>query len=232
LVKTGLVNAAAAVGAVEIASFGPRVISAVNLGGHSALGTIRVTFDRPMAGATFKAGVVVVRGPDGERVPIVGVRPVAGSGGRGFDILLVKPQSRPGRYSLQVGPVMSALGERTAPFARYFDIHHSASRPHLVNAVNLGGPSALGTLRVSFNRPVPRSALTPADVVIVGPDGKRVPVKAVRQAVGYDGAVFDILLFGPRKERGAYTLTVRPNVSTPDAAAYRRKFNVDAPEMA
>ncbi len=107
-VTGGRLNAARAVGP----EVGPHVVR------HSPEGTmpdwhssLRLTFHEPINAASFTPADLTLAGPGGA-VPVTAVTPVAGSGGRQFDIAFPR-QSELGKYVMTVGPNLTgANGNR------------------------------------------------------------------------------------------------------------------------
>ena len=224
-IKFGLVNAAAAVGAVRTASTPPLVINAVNLGNSAtSLSTVRLTFDRAMTPSTFTSADVSLLGPDGKAIYINGVVPVSGYGNRVYDISFAN-QARAGNYSLRVGPdVKDASGNQMTPFSRIFALVSAAPPPAIVNAVSLGSASSLSTVRVSFDRAVSSSSFTTGDVSLTGPDGKAVAATGVSVAAGYSANVYDIS-FAPQTRAGSYSLRIGTGITDASGKAMASAFS-------
>jgi subtilisin family serine protease/subtilisin-like proprotein convertase family protein len=88
----------------------------------------------------------------------------------------------------------------------------SAPAPRVVRAVP-GGPRAntLSKVRVTFDRPMSASTFAPGDVRLVGPNGRVIPVRAVRAVAGTGGRAFEVS-FATQAAAGTYTMRIGPEV--------------------
>jgi subtilisin family serine protease/subtilisin-like proprotein convertase family protein len=129
----GRLNAGAALGGGQEAtpaSTPPRITAAVP-GGPSAntLSKVRVTFDRAMALSTFQKAAVHLVGPGGRVIAIAGVKVVAGSGDRTFEVTFAA-QTAAGTYTMRIGPeVMDLRWVKMAIWTGTFRINQTAPAP-------------------------------------------------------------------------------------------------------
>jgi energy-converting hydrogenase Eha subunit E len=227
------------------------IVNAVNLGNSPvSMSTLRLTFNRAIAAATFTAADVALTGPDGLPITVTSVAAAPGYAGYVFDVSFAT-QTKPGAYSLKVGPdIADPAGVTMASaFTRTFTLTGgtpSSTPPPapaptttplaIVNAVNLGNsPISMSTLRLTFNRAIAAATFTAADVTLTGPDGLPIAVTSVAAAPGYAGYVFDVS-FATQTKPGAYSLKVGPDIADPAgvtmASAFSRTFSLSTPTSA
>ena len=127
VVTGGILNAAAAVGAVAASSMPAQIISAIATGpSPNTLSSIRVTFDRGIIPSSFTPSDLTLFSPKGT-VHFTGVKVVAGTSNRTFD-LIFPVQRTPGTYTLYVGSdARDRAGNRIARYQKQFKI--TAPRP-------------------------------------------------------------------------------------------------------
>jgi subtilisin-like proprotein convertase family protein len=212
----------------------PVIVNVVNQGSATSLGpVIRISFDRAINASTFTTGNVVLTGPAGNSISVIAVTAVAGYSNQVFDIILSAAQTMPGTYTLKVGPAVSdTFGvQMAAAFTKTLAVAAPATPPAIVNAVNLGNSStSMSTIRVSFSRAMNAATFTPADVTLIGPDGKLVTISAVTAVAGYPDTVFDIKLTTTQTKGGTYTLKVGPSITdtfgVSMAAVFQKAFTL------
>jgi subtilisin family serine protease/subtilisin-like proprotein convertase family protein len=187
----------------------PQVVSAVNFGNSTtSMQQLRVTFNRSMNPATFTAQTVNLTGPDGRPIDIGWVSPIAGTDnkvfGIGFDL-----QTRGGNYTLRLtNDLQDGNGIALNPFTRTFTLTPPAvvTVPTVVSAESFGGTtSSLKQVRVTFDRAMNVNTLVAANVSMVGPGGRVIPVSWLAPVSGTNNRTFDIG-FATQTQAGNYTL--------------------------
>lgn len=189
VVTGGRVNAAAAVGVAEVASTGPRLVTATQSGpAANTMNKVRVTFDKAIALSTFTAADVRLTGPDGRAITITSVKLVAGSGDRVFDVTFAT-QSKVGTYSMKVGPeVMDLTWKKMSQWYGTFKLaagttnSQPATKTYTVTAAAKVSPNgravslltindniAIADLNVKINLTHPK--LSDLYIHLQGPDG-------------------------------------------------------------
>jgi hypothetical protein len=103
-------NPLGATAAAEFTVTGGPHVRSVSPGGDvtAPVDHARVTFDRPMAAATFTPAQVSLRGAGGEPIPVGSVAEVAGTGQTEFDVNFA-PQDAPGDYALTLSAEITDL---------------------------------------------------------------------------------------------------------------------------
>ena len=197
---------------------GPRITDHVFLQDWAGIHGLRVTFDKVIDPDSFTPDDVSVFGPNGT----VDIDSVASAGGSDFDILFEATAG--GSYTVVVGPgVTTPLGDEMDQnengvngdpddtfTATTFLTDRAGPR---VTDVSFGGTATrLTNIRVTFSERVRAATFTPADVVLRGPTGNRIPVTRVTAVIGSGGKQFDIE-FADQTAGGTYTVTVGPNIS-------------------
>ncbi len=142
----GVVNAAAAVGAVSAASTPATILSATSSGpSANTLSTIQLTFDRGISPSSFTPGDLTLLGPSG-KIPISSVTVVANTSDRTFNLSFAT-QTVAGTYTLYVGTsVQDLAGNPIAAYQTQFKITNTQTPPPPVKTSVISskgsGPSA------------------------------------------------------------------------------------------
>ena len=215
-ISGGRLDAAAAVGAGQGSTDGPHVVSAIpNATGARPVSSVRLTFSAAIDPSTFTpADVRNFTGPHGA-IRVTAVRPVAGSGGKQFDVTFLA-QSAPGNYQFEIGPDIRDLagnlldqngnsvnGENPADtFTAHFTIARGAtftdSAPArirglsaTVSTITVDQDVSIADLTVKLNINFSNDSLL--YIYLHGPDGTNVVLTSHRGGSGHDFAdtVFD-----------------------------------------
>jgi subtilisin-like proprotein convertase family protein len=179
----------------------------------NTLSSIRVTFDQGLSPATFTAADLGLLGPDKSRISFRSVAVVSGTANRVFD-LAFREQSRVGTYTLYIGQeARDLLGRKIMPYHTQFLITAphpppGQARAHIVSATS-SGPDAntLSSIRLTFDRGVSVTTLTPDDLGLFGPGKGRIAIYSVVVVSRTDDRVFDVA-FARQTAAGTYTLYV------------------------
>ena len=182
--------------------------------------SVVVTFAEPIDSQTFTRADVMIEGPAGQ-IAVASDPVYLGPGVYG---IAFAQQSAYGQYRVVVGPNIFAgalamdqdrdgvRGEQSDDqFVGSFTILDVAG-PRVVGhepAVPVNG--TLDRIRLTFNEPMRRDSMQPADVRIDGPDGP-VPV----ESIDWESDLTVGATFAPVSTAGVYSVTVGPNIT--DAA--------------
>jgi hypothetical protein len=214
---------------------GPVVVASTPSGDVvGQVSSVRVTFDRAIVAASFNTDQVdsftrtVGTTVTDLSSAITGVTPVAGSGGRQFDVTFT-PQTALGNYNLVIGPNILDLygnsmdqnfngitGEPGLPpdgdeYAAHFAIQGpkiTASTPTGISSL----PGTVNNIQVTFNEPVNPATFTPAAVDLIGPGQQRIAITGVTPVAGSGNTRFNIS-FAPLTTTGHYQLLVLPYIA-------------------
>ena len=199
---------------------GPQVIDHSWAGPHpGTLDTLRLTFNKPVAVATFAPSDVAFSGPNGT-IQVTSVSPVGGSDGTSW-VVKFPLQDRTGTFTAVVGPdVRDRSGNRmdqngngqngdptdtcVAPTSR------DRTGPRITDHAFLQSWAGVHGLRVTVDKVIDPDSFTPDDVRAFGPGGP-VDVTGIESAGGSD---FDIL-FADGTLPGTYMVVVGPDITTP-----------------
>jgi subtilisin family serine protease/subtilisin-like proprotein convertase family protein len=192
------------------------------------LDTLRLTFDKPIAVATFTPSDVVLYGPNGT-VEITSVTPVGGSDGMSW-VLKFPRQEKTGTYTAVVGPDVrdrsgnpmdqNGNGLNGDPTDTYVaSTFLDRAGPRITDHEFLQDWAGVHGLRVTFDKVIDPETFTTEDVSVSGPNGP-VDVTAVASAGGSD---YEILFEGSLA--GTYTVVVGPDIRTPLGDAMDQNAN-------
>ena len=235
-VTGGRVNAAAAVApTASISSVAPlRIVDSIISGSPtSSFNQITVRFDKAVSVGTFTPADVYLVGTDGNTIAVSSVRAVAGSGDALFTLSFAA-QTRGGYYKVRVGPeVYDTRGGKLITFnsSLYFQPKAApqtttptpapVTAPPAANALRIQDSTASGStagtynkITVQFDRAISVGTFTPADVYLVGPDGKAIAITSITGVAGSGDRRF-VLAFAAQTRGGYYKLRVGPEVSDP-----------------
>lgn len=211
-----IINAAAAVGVAQplTASSPPKVMTAVAAGPTPRILTsFRITFDRPMSFSSLTRNSVSLTLPNGQQVTATNIKDVAGSAGKSFD-LIFPLQSRTGSYQLQISNVAKDLSGLTmAEYSHTVALGDtppapSSTAPRVVMTMVAGPtPTTISSFRISFDRAMNFSTLSPMSVTLSRPTGVQVSAINVKDVAGSGGRGFD-LIFPLQSLKGTYTLRI------------------------
>ncbi|MFQ3592638.1 MAG: S8 family serine peptidase [Gemmataceae bacterium] len=187
----------------------PQVVSAVNFGNSTtSMQQIRVTFNRAMNPATLIPQNITLNGPDGQRIPISWVSPIAGTDNKTFGIGF-ETQTRGGNYTLRLtNNLQDENGLALNPFSQTFTLTPPAvvTVPAVVSAESFGGSSTLlKQIRVTFDRAMNPATFIAANISLTGPGGRVIPIRWTAAVSGTNNRTFDIG-FENQTEAGNYTL--------------------------
>jgi subtilisin-like proprotein convertase family protein len=179
----------------------------------NTLTSIRVTFDQGLSPATFTSADLGLLGPGKTRITFTSVTVVAGTADRVFD-LAFREQSRVGTYTLYIGQeARDLIGRKITPYHTQFLITGPTTpageaRAHVVSATS-SGPDAhtLSRIRLTFDRGISVTSLTPGDLNLLGPGKNRIAISSVTVVPGTDDRVFDVA-FARQSTAGTYMLYV------------------------
>jgi subtilisin-like proprotein convertase family protein len=212
----GILNAAAAVGAVSTTNAPPRIIGSSASGpATNTLSQIQLTFDRAIALSSFTVDDLELLGPGGQ-IGITGVKVVSGSGDRIF-LISFATQTAPGNYTLYVGSNATDLsGNRLTPYSTQFKLPSSTppttTPPHIVSS-SASGPATntLSQIQLTFDRAIALSSFTVADLGLLGPAGQ-IGITSVKVVSGSGDRTF-LITFATQTAPGNYTLYVGSNAT-------------------
>jgi subtilisin family serine protease/subtilisin-like proprotein convertase family protein len=182
------------------------------------LDTLRLTFNKPIAVATFTPADVALSGPNGS-IAISSVTPVSGSDGISW-LVKFPLQDTTGTYTAVVGPDVrdrsgnpmdqngnGQNGDPTDTFVASTSLDRTG--PRITDHAFLQDWAGVHGLRVTFDKVIDPESFTTDDVSVSGPNGS-VDVTAVASAGGSD---FEILFEGTMA--GTYMVVVGPQITTP-----------------
>jgi hypothetical protein len=224
---------------------GPSVISSTPAGNtFGVVNDVRVTFDEAIDPSTFTLGQVVSfthtdsSGATDLRPTLLGVTPVAGSGGRQFDISFVS-QFNLGDYALTFGPDILDLNGRPmdqnhngiageVPDDEYTAAFTIQGPMVVASSVTAGTnflPDAFSSVVVTFNEPINSTTFTTDEVHFADANGSiDLSGLTVTPVTGSNNTQFRIQ-FAPFITTGAYVMTVGPNIR--DLYGHRMDQNGD-----
>jgi hypothetical protein len=212
---------------------GLQVASAAPSGTVAApVGSLRVTFNRPIDPSTFqisRGDVVSFTRTVGTVVTnllpsLTGITPVAGSGNTQFDVTF-PTQTATGIYRMVIGQNVRDLfgnamdqdgdfvpGEPTDQFTAQFNV----LGPRIIAQTPVGtntGP--ISTLRVTFNTAIDPATFDKTKVFsFTGPTGAAIPIASVTVVAGSGNRQFD-LAFASQSAPGVYTIVIGPDIRDP-----------------
>jgi hypothetical protein len=211
---------------------GPSVVSSTPAGDtFGIVNDVRVTFDEAIDPSTFTPGQVVSfthtdsSGVTDLRPTVLGVIPVAGSGGRQFDISFVS-QFGLGTYAMTIGP--NILDRNDQPMdqnhngiaGEFPEDEYTATftiqGPKVVASSVVNGasflPGAFSSLMVTFNEPINPTTFT-ADEIHVADGHHNIHLRdlSVTPVAGSNNTQF-LIQFAPLTIRGSYVLTIGPSI--------------------
>ena len=198
---------------------GPQVIDHSWAGpAPGTLDTLRLTFNKPVAVASFTPSDVAFSGPNGS-IQVTSVTPIGGSDGTTW-LVKFPLQDRTGTFTAVVGPDVrdrsgnpmdqngnGQNGDPTDTFVASTSLDRTG--PRITEHAFLQDWSGVHGLRVTFDRAIDPNSFTTADVSVSGPNGP-VDVTSIAAAGGSD---YDILFEGT--PAGTYTVVVGPEITTP-----------------
>jgi hypothetical protein len=193
---------------------------------------VQVSFDRAVDPATFNPGSVVsFTGPSGASIPVTGVTPVTGLHNTSFYVTF-PAQTDLGTYTLVLGTGIQDGGH--SPLAQPYTAQFTIEGLRVIASTptgNLAGP--VGSVDVTFRRPVDLSTFDASDISLTGPGGA-VNVTGVTPVAGSNNTRFHIT-FAPQNTLGVYTFTVGPNVSDtagfPMDQVFTGQFTIEGPRI-
>jgi hypothetical protein len=211
---------------------GPAVISSTPAGDtFGIVNDVRVTFDEAIDPSTFTASQVVSfthtdsTGVTDLRPTLLGVTPVAGSGGRQFDISFVSPFGL-GTYALTFGPSILDLDGRAMDqnhngiagevpgdeFTAAFTIQGPKIVAISVTAGTTFLPGDFSSFVVTFNESInPTTFITDEIHLTDGKRSIRLRHLTVTPVAGSNNTQF-LIQFDPLIVRGTYVLTIGPHI--------------------
>ena len=211
---------------------GPSVISSTPAGDtFGVVNGVRVTFDEAIDPPTFTLGQVVSFthsdswGVTDLRPTLLGVSPVAGSGGRQFDVSFVS-QFGLGTYALTFGPDVLDLNGRPmdqdhdgvagqVPDDEYTATFTLQGPKVVASSVAEGTdflPGAFSSVVVTFNEPINPTTFTTDEVQLADANGSiDLTGLTVSPVAGSNNTQFRIQ-FAPLTTTGAYVMTVGPDI--------------------
>ena len=181
---------------------------------QGALESLDVTFNVPIDGGSFSTGDVRIDGPAGR----VGVASIDRLSNTTYRINLNR-STADGNYQIVIGPGISDAGgtsmdsDGDAIAGEVEDRYEgtiivAGAGPFVTDFTpRTISPAPLASVKVKFSEAVDLTNFTPADVVIMGPDGV-VPVTGIE----FDGALTYTLSFAPQTTSGDYIITLGPNI--------------------
>jgi hypothetical protein len=200
-----------------------------------AVGSVRVTFDRPIDVATFTpAKIPSFVGSQG-LITVTRVAPVAGSENKQFDVFF--PTQGPlGRYDMVIGPDIRDLAGHQMdqndngipgeiPGDQYL-ARFTIQGPRILFSTPTGESTSrffgpIDHVHVQFNEPMDVATFTPARVSFSGPSGS-ISVTRVDVVAGTNNTQFDIV-FASQTATGFYFMVIGPDIR--DMAGHRMDQN-------
>jgi hypothetical protein len=188
-------------------TLGPKVTASQVLGDNTnqVYNTLRVTFNEAMALASFTQDQVQLTAPGGAEVPFSSVVPVSGSSNTQFDIIY-PPQGRIGNYTVVVGPdIKDTFGNSmdqnnnlipgepgVAPDGDQYRTTFTVQGPKVIATSPTTSLAPVGSLRVTFSKPIDASTFTPAKIPIFTGPGGSIGIDGVFAVPGTNFTQFDV----------------------------------------
>jgi hypothetical protein len=190
---------------LQFNTLGPKVTASQVIGDTTSqvYNTMRLTFNEPVAPASFNQQQVQLIRPDGVVVPFTSIVPT--SDNTQFDIVF-PPQGRIGTYAMVVGPnIKDAFGNSmdqngnlipgepgVAPAGDQFSTTFTVQGPKVIATSPTTSLEPVGSLRVTFSKPIDASTFTPAKIESFrGPAGP-IGIDGVFAVPGSNFTQFDV----------------------------------------